>query len=319
MTPDTYGITGGCGFIGTHLTHKLLQAGHKVRILDDLSNGSAVGIPDSVEIQEASVTDFSATSRFLNGLDGVYHLAAITSVSACNDTLYQAHEVNSGGTVCLIAAMKDNKTSKPRPIVFASSAAIYGNPDQFPIAETTLARPISPYGIDKLNSEFHLDIASNLFQIPSIACRFFNVFGKGQPADSAYTGVITNFATRSAQGNDLIIHGDGTQVRDFVHVSDVVNALLASMTFMESKKESATDNFHALNICSGTGTSILDLAREVIRLSGNRIKTTHLDRKEGDINQSIGSYQKANTLIDFPPQTSLSEGLADLIHPAPSL
>ena len=189
-------------------------------------------------------------------MDGVFHLAAIASVERCNEAWLKSHRTNLGGTITVFEAVRA-AASPPVPVIWASSAAIYGPSKVLPITEDTPPDPISPYGADKLGSELHASVAADLFGVPNIALRFFNVFGKGQDPRSPYAGVISIFADRLAKGLPITIHGDGEQTRDFVYVGDVITALIAGMKVrLGDRKSGRPARFDALNVCTGRAVSL---------------------------------------------------------------
>jgi UDP-glucose 4-epimerase len=299
-----YAITGGAGFIGSHLVDDLLADGHEVRVLDDLSTGRRSWLDPRVQLAVADVTDPGPLARLLDGADGVFHLAAIASVSRSAEDWRGTHRVNSGGTVAVLeAAARAGKM----PVVYASSAAVYGVRSR-PANEALPAAPLSAYGVDKLGSELHAGIAFRVHGTPTLGLRFFNVYGPRQAADSPYAGVISIFARRLAARQRLPIHGDGTQLRDFVHVSDAVRHLRAAMRLLK-----ATPLAAVANVCTGRGTTILDLAHLLGRILGRVPEFDHLPPREGDIRTSLGDPDRARALLGIAATMSLADGLATML------
>lgn len=306
-------VTGGCGFIGTHLCHALVEAGHKVRILDDLSTGKASNAPAGSDLMIGDVSDSETVADAVAGTDGVFHLAAVASVELCNRSWLRAHRTNLGGTIAVMEAARD-AASNPLPVIWASSAAIYGAATEFPISETTAPAPMSPYGADKLGGELHGRAAAEVFRLPNTAMRFFNVYGPGQDPHSPYSGVISIFAERLARGEDVTIYGDGGQTRDFVFVGDVVGALMSAMERQlrrgRLQREAA---FDAVNVCTGTAITVLELAETLRDLTGGRGEIHFAPSRSGDIRESLGDASKLSSLLQFRAATPLAEGLAQLL------
>lgn len=298
-----YLITGGCGFIGSHLAHFLVNRGSEVCILDDLSSGKKENAPKHAELLIGSITDPKSVERALEGVEGVFHLAAIPSVQQSFDRWHAVHQINSGGTVQLYEAL--TKLPKKIPLIYASSSAVYGCSPHTPINEKTPTAPLSPYGIDKLSGEWQAKILWNVFQIPSISFRFFNVFGPHQDASSPYSGVISNFSKRLAKNLPLIIYGNGEQVRDFIYVEDVVRTLTEAMV-------NPLEGAHIYNLCTGKGTTVNQLADLMGKVAGISIKKEYAPPREGDIRLSIGDPSLAKRSLKFKPAFTLEEGLREL-------
>ena len=204
-----YLVTGGCGFIGSHLVDALTAANHSVRILDDLSTGSLAYTPDTAEFIRGDVADPGTVEKAMRRVDGCFHLAAVASVERCNLDWPGTHRTNLAGTVAVFDAARKRST----PVVYASSAAVYGNnPDV--LTEDTVLRPISAYGADKLGCELHGLVAHRVHRVPNCGLRFFNVYGPRQDANSPYSGVITIFSSRITNSQPIIINGDGHGSRD---------------------------------------------------------------------------------------------------------
>src|SRR6266851_6976441 len=258
-----YLVTGGAGFIGSHLVDALIADGHLVRVLDDLSSGRIENLPRGVELVTADVTDQGAVRRALDGADGCFHLAAIASVERCRQEWLQSHKVNLAGTITVFeeACRAQQGRGRPVPVVYASSAAVYGNTSEIPISEGTPTRPANAYGVDKLGCEQHAGVASRIHQLHSVGLRFFNIYGPRQDPHSPYSGVISVFCQRILRGAPVEIHGDGNQVRDFVYVGDAVRALRRAI-------DAATLTPQIYNVCTGVETTIHQLGATVGQLRG---------------------------------------------------
>ena len=219
-------VTGGAGFIGRALAARLLREGAEVTVLDDLSSGDASRLDRGARLMEGSVTDPGRVAEAMAGADAVFHLAAIASVARCNEDLAASHRVNLGGFVNVLEAAA---AREQRPaLVYASSAAVYGDNPETPLREDARPRPLSPYGADKLGCELHASAAATVLGLRSTGLRFFNVYGPGQDPGSPYSGVISRFHRAATLGEGVTIFGDGGQTRDFVFVDDVVEALLSA-------------------------------------------------------------------------------------------
>ena len=197
-------VTGGCGFIGSHLVESLVNEGHKVRVLDDLSTGKRENVPAQCEVVVGSVTDNQLVRDCMTDIDGCFHLAAIASVQESNENWLGTHEVNLTGTINVFDACRKNRT----PVVYASSAAVYGDNAEMPLKESSGVRPLTAYGADKLACELHAQVASLVHSVPTSGMRFFNVYGPRQNLSSAYSGVISIFVDRILRHEPLCIYGD---------------------------------------------------------------------------------------------------------------
>ncbi len=311
-------VTGGCGFIGTHLCHALVNAGQRVRVLDDLSTGRAGGIPEAAELIVGDVADPVAVGEAMAGVDGIVHLAAIASVARCNDDWVASHRTNLTGTLTIMAAARA-AAPVPLPVVWASSAAIYGAARALPIGERTAPAPLSPYGADKLGGELHGAAAADLFGIANTALRFFNVYGPGQDPHSPYSGVISIFADRLSRGEGIRIDGDGGQTRDFVYVGDVVRALDTALDrLMRRRRLRREAAFDAVNVCTGRPVTIAVLAETLRALTGSRGSIAYGAPRPGDIRDSVGDASRMHRLLGLRAETRLEDGLRALIEARPA-
>lgn len=292
-----YLITGGCGFIGSHLVDKLLANQCDVLVLDNLSTGYKENIPADVAFVEGDVTDKKLVRELLQKVDGCFHLAAISSVALCECDSGYAHAVNYLATENLF------ELAGSKPVVYASSAAVYGEPASLSLTETTPCQPISQYGADKYACEKAAQLSAEKWQSKRIGLRFFNVYGPRQNPSSDYAGVITKFISTNSAGKPLTIYGDGEQTRDFVYVGDIVEA---SYQVMTASSLSYADIF---NVCTGVATSIKQLAGLV---SGQPL--TYSARQSSDIKHSLGSPEKLLEAVGYKPGTSLEFGLKALLE-----
>ena len=277
-------------------------------MLDNLSSGDPANLPDTAELVTGDICDRRAVDRALRGVTGVFHLAAISSVELCTNHRAEASRTNLQGTVTLLEATGN------LPVVFTSSAAVYGEQEELPVHEESVPAPISSYAIDKLGSERHMKEAADLWGARCIAVRPFNIFGPGQAANSPYSGVLTRFVDGARNGASLTVNGDGGQTRDFIHVNEVGVALAAAMKVAISAEPGF---FSILNICSGSGISILDLARLVNRVAGSQAPITFGPTRLGDIRHSTGDPQRAEDVIGFRAAMSLDTGIAEMLRQRP--
>lgn len=302
-----YLITGGCGFIGSHLADALVFADHRVRILDDLSTGKQDFAPAGAELVVGDVADRHTVDNAIRGVDGVFHLAAIASVQRCTEDWAGAHRVNLGGAIHVFDVARTARNGAPVPVAYASSAAVYGGNPDTPLAETARPEPLSAYGADKLGCELHARVATQVFGVPTMGLRFFNVYGPRQDPTSPYSGVISIFAQRVMAGETLTIYGDGNQVRDFIYVGDVVKALVAAMAALA---DAARPEAQIYNVCTGRATSIRNLAEMIGALNGRPACLTFMPPRVGDIRVSIGNGGRASRALGLRETTELREGLA---------
>jgi len=295
-------ITGGAGFIGSHLADALLAAGHRVRVLDDLSAGREDNLDPRCELRRGDVADPAAVREAFADMDGCFHLAAIASVVRANEDWRGTHRVNQTGTITVLQAARE---AGRKPVVYASSAAVYGDLGDAVARETTPPAPLTAYGADKLGSELHARVAWRVHGVPTLGLRFFNVYGPRQDAASPYSGVVSVFAVRLAADLELSVQGDGGQTRDFVFVADAVAHLRAAMARLQER-----GGAEVLNVCTGRGVSVLELAEALARLLGRPARLVHAPARAGDIRRSLGDPAAAIAALGIAAATQLEEGLA---------
>lgn len=303
-----YLVTGGAGFIGSHLCELLIASGHRVRVLDDFSTGRHENVSAGAHVITGDVADLTTVMHATEGVDGVFHLAAIASVQRCTEDLLGTHRTNVGGMLTLLDAIK--KHGKHTPIVYASSAAVYGHDFNPPTTEYAKKSPMSAYGADKLSCELHASVATLLHLIPAIGMRFFNVYGPRQDPKSPYSGVISIFVDRALAEEPIIIHGDGEQTRDLVFVKDVARALQRAMMMPDTLKRVPGT---VLNVCTGKPTSINDLATMIFSIVGKPVRIEHDEIRRGDIRHSCGDPNNMLNLLGMTDMTSLRKGLSQTI------
>jgi len=295
-------VTGGAGFIGSHLADALLGAGHLVRVLDDFSTGRRANLDPRCEVVVGDVADLATVRAAMAGLDGCFHLAAIASVVRGNEDWLGTHRANQTGTIAVLQAARDVGRV---PVVYASSAAVYGDLDGRVARETLPPVPLTAYGADKFGSELHARVGWQVHRVPTLGLRFFNVYGPRQDPASPYSGVVSIFAARIASGLPLAIHGEGTQTRDFVYVADAVAHLIAAMATLPRAGGSGV-----LNVCTGRGTSVLELAQTLARLHDRPLRLQHGPARLGDIERSVGDPADAIACLGLRAATPLAAGLA---------
>lgn len=294
-------VTGGCGFIGSHLCDRLEQLGHHVRVLDDLSTGRRENLSHTSELIVGDVADRDCVDMAMADMDGCFHLAAVASVQRSVEDWLGTHRTNLTGAITLFEAAR-RTGSVGIPIVYASSAAVYGDNTRVPLSESSATQPITAYGADKFGCELHGRVASLVHGVPTCGMRFFNVFGPRQDPKSPYSGVISIFTDRLLSGQTLSIFGDGRQQRDFVYVGDVVRRLVAAMRTMSVKPR-------IFNVCRGVGTSVHELALILGETIGVAPRIEFLPAKPGDIQVSIGDPALGNAELGGELSTTLRQGL----------
>lgn len=302
-----YLVTGGCGFIGSHLVGELVRAGAQVRVLDNLSSGhleNLAAVRDRVEVVVGDVRDPEAVKRAAAGMDGIFHEAALVSVFDSVERPRENHEINGTGTLNVLLAAREQGV---RRVVFASTAAVYGNDPELPKRESMRPSPESPYAVAKLSGEHYLHLFHSLFGVETVALRYFNVFGPRQDPRSPYSGVVSRFVECARTGRQPVVFGDGLQSRDFVFVGDVVRANLLAMA---GEKAGRGD---LLNVASGRPATLLDLLAALTRLLGRDLTPIFEAARPGDIRHSSAAIERAAAVLGYAPRFDLEEGLHELL------
>ena len=300
-------ITGGAGFIGSHLCDALLDKGYAVRIVDDLSTGKRANLRldhPKLELIEGDVADAELVARAASGCRAVVHLAAVASVQASVDDPVKTHQSNFIGTLNVCEALRINGIKR---VLFASSAAVYGNNGEgLAIDEDTPKAPLTPYAVDKLAGEQYLDFYRRQHGLEPVVFRFFNIFGPRQDPSSPYSGVISIFCERALKGQPITLFGDGEQTRDFVYVGDLVTVMVQAL-------EQAQVEEGAVNIGLSKATSLNQLLAALKSVVGELPAISHGPARPGDIRHSRASNQRLLTRFKFPEPTPMAEGLARLL------
>jgi UDP-glucose 4-epimerase len=297
-------VTGGAGFIGSHLVEKLVSRGYEVTVIDDLSSGKMVNIEpvlktSNVIFVRGSVNDLALLQKLFAGVRYVFHQAAIASVAGSIADPRASHETNLTGTLNVLIAARDNRINK---VVFASSAAVYGDNHNLPLAENMIPFPLSPYAVTKLAAEYYCHVFTQVYGLPTVCLRYFNVYGPRQDPDSEYSGVIAKFMKKAVSGVPLIIYGDGEQSRDFIFVRDVIEANMLA---------AENDASGVFNIGKGEAITINRLAQVVLNVTGSEVGIIHVEAKPGEIKHSLADIYKARQ-IGFEPVHILGNELSNM-------
>jgi UDP-glucose 4-epimerase len=298
-------VTGGAGFIGSHLVDALLAAGHWVRVVDNLSSGRRENLSPRAELMVGDVGDRMLMRAAMRGAEACFHLAAVASVARSNEEWTGTHRCNQGGTIVVLEAARD---AGAVPVVYASSAAVYGEHCGKILHEGLMPQPLSAYGADKLGSELHARVAFHVHGVPTLGLRFFNVYGPRQDPRSPYSGVISIFAEAIANRRVVTVNGDGMQTRDFVFVEDVIDHLTAGMDRLRHRPEASV-----FNVCTGRATSIMRLVETLGAVVGRRADIVFAPARPGDVRASLGCPQAARAALGRATRSSLADGLACLL------
>jgi UDP-glucose 4-epimerase len=293
-------VTGGAGFIGSHLVDRLLERGHEVRVLDSFATGRRESLVPDAEIVEGDVQSYERVANASRGCEVVFHQAALPSVPRSIQDPLMSNVVNVTGTLNVLLAARDNAVAR---VVYASSSSVYGTNAALPKAESMRPAPISPYAVSKLAGEHYCRAFSAVFGLQTVALRYFNVFGPRQDPRSQYAAVIPRFITAVLAGEPPLIFGDGEQSRDFTYVENVVDANVRAMD------AEGVDGL-TMNVACGDRVTLNQLVAELAELTGGDIQPHHMDARPGDVRHSHADISLARTHLGFDPVVSLREGLA---------
>lgn len=308
MSGRRYLVTGGAGFIGSHLVETLVDAGHVVRVLDNFSTGKHDNIGSAcrrgaVEIFEGDIRDGETVARATSGCVGVFHMAALVSVPKSLADPWGSFQINVHGSVNVLEAAR---LAGVQRVVLASSAAVYGDAPSPAREDDTPTRPLTPYGLDKLTAERYAELYSSLYRLEAVALRYFNVYGPRQDPASPYSGVISIFTDRLKRGASVTVYGDGEQTRDFVHVSDVVHANMAAMT-------TQLPGFTICNVGSGYETSINRLVELLRSETASEQPVDRQPARPGDIHRSCADITRARALLGYAPCCDFAIGIREMV------
>lgn len=292
-------VTGGAGFLGSALANRLAHDGHDVHVLDDLSHGQQAFLHPAVTFTQGDVDSIPLLWSLLQDIDCVYHLAA--RVSVAQSLLYPRdyNRVNVGGTVSLMEAMRDTGV---RRVVFTSSGAIYGRQSEQPVHENDLPQPDTPYAVSKWAAEQYIHTIGTLWGIETVALRIFNAYGPNQGLPTSHAPVVPRYLHQILTGGSVVIFGDGTQTRDFVYVTDVVDALISAATVKGINRQ-------VINIGSGTEMSVESVVKTIERVVGKRANIIYNSDKTGGVPRLLADISRAQSILGFRPQVQLARGI----------
>jgi nucleoside-diphosphate-sugar epimerase len=293
-------VTGGAGFIGSHLVETLLALGHGVRVIDNLSTGQAERVNRAAEFITADITEAEGLERLFKGIDCVFHTAALPRVPLSIENPLETHMVNVVGTINVLIAARN---AGVRRVIFSGSSSVYGDQAELPLNEAMKPNPLSPYALQKLTGEQYTRLFHRLYGLQTLTLRYFNVFGPRMATQGAYVTVISAFLRQRIAGKPLTIEGDGEQTRDFTHVRDVVRANLLAM-------DCAIADGRALNVGQGHSVSLNWIARQI----GGPV--VNLPVRKGDIRHTLADSRQAENILGWRPQVTTERGLAELIKAA---
>jgi len=295
-------VTGGAGFIGSHIVVALVERGDRVRVIDDLSSGTRENLSEvlsDIELIERDIRDVEATKNAVRGVEAVFHLAAVPSVPRSVKEPRLTHEVNVDGTFNMLMAARDTGVSR---FIFSSSSSIYGDTETLPKVEDMPPRPKSPYALQKLIGEQYARIFSETYGMSTICLRYFNIFGPRQNPKSEYAAVIPRFITNMINDRPPVIYGDGTQTRDFTYISNAVSANL-----LAAEKDSFGGE--VVNISTGIQLDLNSLAKKVGEITHREYDPIYEETRPGDVKHSMGEITRARELLGYRVVTTLEEGL----------
>jgi UDP-glucose 4-epimerase len=300
-------ITGGAGFIGSHITETLVARGCDVTVMDNLASGhikNIEGLSDQVNFIEGDIRDEALLSRVTKGCDVIFHQAAVVSVTQTVAEPVSSTDVNDMGTLKVLDAARQNSVKR---VVLASSSAVYGDDPQLPKVETMTPKPLSPYAVQKLTNEFYANLYFKLYGIETVCLRYFNVYGPRQDPSSPYSGVISIFMKKAADASVPTVYGNGEQTRDFVFVKDVVQANILAATSGDTPGK-------VFNVGTGITLSIKDLWYDISGLNGYEAHPEYAPARPGDIVHSLASIQEATDRMGFQPSVPLNDGLSQTFN-----
>ena len=300
-----YLVTGGAGFIGSHLTEELVRRGEHVRVADSLITGHRKNLAHvpGVELLEGDLADRSFATRAVQGIDYVLHQAAIPSVPRSVKDPIESNRANIDATLNVLVAARDAGVKR---VVYAGSSSAYGNTPTLPKHEDMPTSPLSPYALQKLVGEQYMQMFTALYGLETVTIRYFNVFGPRQDPSSTYSGVISQFAKTLLEGKAPTIYGDGEQTRDFTYVANVVDGVLRAVTAPDASGQ-------VINVATGTRISLNELFATMRDLIGAKVSVTYGPPRAGDVKDSLADITRARTLLGYEPKVSFQEGLRQTV------
>lgn len=295
-------VTGGAGFIGSHLTEALVSRGEQVRVLDNLTTGhleNLDAVRDRIEWLQGDIADLGTVQNAVRETDVIFHQAALPSVPRSIKDPRATHDANLTGTLNVLIAARDNRVTR---VVMASSSSVYGNSPALPKVETFAPAPLSPYAVTKLGGELYAQVFANLYQVSTICLRYFNVFGPRQDPNSQYAGALAKFVRCALRGEPYPVYGDGEQSRDFTYIENVVRANLLAAA-------SETDGAAVVNIAGGARTTLNQIIATLNELTHQNLPTHYGSPRAGDVLHSHADITRARELLQYVPTVDVREGL----------
>jgi nucleoside-diphosphate-sugar epimerase len=299
-----YLVTGGAGFIGSHISEELLRRQHRVRVVDSLVTGYQRNLRDGVEFVQGDLADAAVARAAVAGMDYVIHQAAIPSVPRSVDKPEESHRANVDATLQILLASRDAGVKR---VVFAGSSSVYGDQPVLPKTETMPTSPLSPYALQKLMGEMYLQMFTRLYGLETVTTRYFNVFGPRQDPGSPYSGVISLFIKALTDGTTPIIYGDGGQTRDFTYVTNVVDGVLRAA-------ETPGVGGQVFNVATSSRISLNELLATLKKIFGSDVEPIYREARQGDVRDSQADITKAETMLGYKPTVGLEEGLRKTVE-----
>lgn len=297
-----YLVTGGAGFIGSHIVERLLKDGKQVRVIDNFVTGKRENLNGHIaklELVQGDILDLELVRKAVEGIEVIFHQAALRSVPLSVDNPLATNEVNTQGTLNILLAARDSGVKR---VVYASSSSVYGDSPRLPKTEDQATAPISPYAVSKLAGENYCSVFTKVYGLETISLRYFNVFGPRQDPRSQYAAVIPKFISRALKGKPLEVHGDGLQSRDFTYIDDVVQANLLAAAAEKGVGE-------AFNVAKGKAYSLLDLIAALSRILGKNLQWVHTPSRQGDVRHTLADISKARRVLGYKVHTEFEQGL----------
>ncbi len=300
-------VTGGAGFIGSHIIENFIKSGKKVRALDNFSTGKKENLEifaGSVEVFNGDICDADIVKKAIKGVDYVFHLAALPSVPRSIENPIASNTINVGGSLNMLVEAKNAGVKR---FVYASSSSVYGNPKSMPVEETFQPDPLSPYAVTKLSTEYYAKIFSRIYGLETVGLRYFNVFGPRQDADSEYSAVIPKFADKILNNKRPVIYGDGEQSRDFTYIDNVVQANILAI-------EASNVSGEVFSVACGERVTLNEMVAMFNDILKTDVKPEYVDPRKGDIKHSFANISKAKDLLGYAPKVLFREGLEKSIE-----